>query len=602
MSEPVNPNYPPTNSFGGNPPLPQHQPGNASPEFYGQQTPQTPAPKKSRAGIIAGAAIAGLLVLGGGAYAVTSVMNVAGDKDIAKAAPSNTSAFLQVDLNPSNNQKAAALSVATKIDALVDDKDKYDTEGKDFKEIATDPAFEDLDYKTEVEPWIGDKVAVAGWGDFASQDFPNPIRPGVDDYDYYDEDTQKRGPVSGYKDSYDSGYESDPYDDYYDDAYLDGAYDDLDKKGTDSGVDITVPDIDRVSHTDKGMPAPKKESKKDDSIVLIYEVKNKDKAEEAAKKVIEKDDSIGAYTLHGSYLVLAENDEIISDYIDSIEKGDLSVNETYVSDMKELGGDNIATGWLDLSKMGIDGYLQNIGYGDDGEEIRGRVATGVSLVNEGITSKTKVIGLEGYETLTKNVSDAKGVTDIENFSKDSVVAVTIAGLPEFAAAALEEYEKTSPDSADSFRQSAKEAGFNFPDDFKKIFGSETGIGYTPEKSGNEASVEYRAKGADEGTIKDLLKEAGSSAGKLDVSKDGDTTVVKYSGGSLSTDKLSSHEKFNDALKDLDKSNGAAFVDLDALEESNKKSEKEDKDYGVLGMTSSHDSEKNVSDFTVRWIF
>jgi len=602
MSEPVNPNYSPNNSFGNHPPAPQHQSGE-NPPFYGQQNDPAPAPaKKNRAGIIAGAAIAGLLVLGGGAYAVTSVLNVAGDKDIAKAVPQDSAVFVQVDLNPSNSQKSAALNLASKIDALVDDDGEYETEGKDFKEIATDPAFEDLDYKTEVEPWIGDKVAIAAWGDFSGgyrngiAGFEDGYADGTsDDYSTYTET-----PSNDYL------YENDPANDYYDDEYLDGKYDDLDKLGKDGkSVDVVTPNVNTVSHGDEGISI--EETTKDPSIVLVYEVKNKDKAESAAKKIIDRNDEIGAYTIHGSYLVLAENDEIISEYVDSLEKGNLSANETYVSDMKILGGDNIATSWLDISEMGVDGYLSSIGFDEEGEELRGRVATGISLTNEGVVSKTKVIGVEGYDSITaKAAKGAKGITEIGNFSKDSLVAVSITGLPELTEAFFAEYEKNDPEAAESFLESAREAGFNFPEDFKKIFGSETGIGFTSQNAGKDNSYEYRAKGGDESTIQELVDQAGNSGMGVDlnVSSDGDTTVVEYSeGGKPSEDKLSSHEKFNDALKDLDGANGAAFIDIDALEElNNTESQKEDKDYGVLGLTSSHDEEENVSDFTVRWIF
>lgn len=594
MSEPVNPNNASQNPFGNNPPRPAYQPGDQAPTqaFYGQQTSPAPAPKKSKAGIIAGAAIAGLLILGGGAYAVTNVLNVAGDKDIAKAIPSDSAVFLQVDLNPSNSQKTAALNLASKIDALVDNDDEYTTEGKDFKEIATDPAFEDLDYETEVKPWIGDKVAVAAWGDF-SDAYGNDAYP--QDYTYEDSGTEGS--------TYDRGYSEDSYADLYDDDYLDGKYDDLDQTGKDRGADVTVPNINNVSHDTDGAARDDVEENSP-SVVLVYEIKDEAKAKSAAEKVIERNDEIGAYTIHDGYLVLAENDEVISDYVDSIEKGNLSVNETYTSDMKILGGDNIASGWLDFSKMGVDGYLSEIGFDEEGEELKGRVATGVSLTNEGVTSKTKVLGVEGYDSLTRDIAkNSEGVSEIGNFSKDSLVAVSVTGLPALAESVLNEYSKSSPDAAEGFIDSAKEQGFNFPGDFQKIFGSETGIGFTSANAGKDNSYEYRAKGADESKIKDLVGEFGESA-DLNVEADGDTTVVKYSDGINPTDeKLSTHEKFRDALKDLDEANGAAFIDIDAMEElKNTESQKEDKDYGVLGLTSSHDNEENVTDFTVRWIF
>ena len=135
--------------------------------IYSDKTAPATVPRNRirKASIIAGASVLSLAVLAGGGFAAASVLHQMSDHDIAVALPQSTSAFAQADLNPSPGQKINIASVAGKIKDI-SGKD-YDT-NKDPKQLFTDPFFSNLDYKTDVQPWLGDKVAFGAWGDLSS--------------------------------------------------------------------------------------------------------------------------------------------------------------------------------------------------------------------------------------------------------------------------------------------------------------------------------------------------------------------------------------------------------------------------------------------------
>jgi hypothetical protein len=147
-----------------------NQPEHVNPEnTYDDQSQYIqPAPVRRRgrkAGLVVGASVLSLAVLAGGGFAAASIMHKLNDHDISVALPKSTSAFVEADLNPSPGQKINLASVAGKIKDITGETN-YDT-SKDPKAMFTDPFFSNLDYNSEVQPWIGDKVAFGAWGDFS---------------------------------------------------------------------------------------------------------------------------------------------------------------------------------------------------------------------------------------------------------------------------------------------------------------------------------------------------------------------------------------------------------------------------------------------------
>lgn len=111
---------------------------------------------------VVGGAVAVLGVVGGGAWAAMSFLQ--SGPQAAEALPASTLAYASIDLDPSGGQKIEALRMLRKFPVLrkelgVDSTD--DVRRLVFEGIQEDGVCPDLDYARDVEPWLGDRMAVA---------------------------------------------------------------------------------------------------------------------------------------------------------------------------------------------------------------------------------------------------------------------------------------------------------------------------------------------------------------------------------------------------------------------------------------------------------
>lgn len=120
---------------------------------------EPPAPaRRSRRGTVVAATVAGVLVLGGAGAAVAAYLSGGGTQP-EDVLPVDTLGFVAIDLDPAAGQKMALMSLLAKFPGL-------DTEGDgDIRGQLMEPLLDlsdaDLDYATDVEPWLGDRMAVA---------------------------------------------------------------------------------------------------------------------------------------------------------------------------------------------------------------------------------------------------------------------------------------------------------------------------------------------------------------------------------------------------------------------------------------------------------
>lgn len=118
--------------------------------------------KKTNKGAIIIGGVAALAVIGtGAALAVNSLLEPKGTHAY-EALPSE-SAFMygEVNLDPTAEQKKSWLALSQKFDE--------NPEGKSIRELTTTP----LGDFSKVEPWIGDRIAVAGYGDLGTDGEPD---------------------------------------------------------------------------------------------------------------------------------------------------------------------------------------------------------------------------------------------------------------------------------------------------------------------------------------------------------------------------------------------------------------------------------------------
>lgn len=133
-----------------------------------------PATGARRTPWIVGGLVGALAVLGAASWAAWSFF--ATGPQPAEALPDSTLAYLSVDLDPSGGQKIEAVRTLRKFPAF---KDKIGLETDDdvrqriFEEIQGSAGCEDLDYGDDVEPWLGDRMAVAAVD--TREDTPTPV-------------------------------------------------------------------------------------------------------------------------------------------------------------------------------------------------------------------------------------------------------------------------------------------------------------------------------------------------------------------------------------------------------------------------------------------
>lgn len=140
------------------------QPG---PEYL-EQGGGAPLARQSRRGgggrkaFVAGAIVVGLAAVGGGVWAATSFLT--SGPQPAEALPASTIGYASIDLDPSGGQKIEAFRMLNKFPAF-EDKIGLDADD-DIKRAIFDRAevsetCDGLTYGQDIEPWLGDRAAIA---------------------------------------------------------------------------------------------------------------------------------------------------------------------------------------------------------------------------------------------------------------------------------------------------------------------------------------------------------------------------------------------------------------------------------------------------------
>ena len=151
-------------------PGPQEPAQPATPEYLeaGGGSPLPPVPPAPasggggrRRGLLIGGGVAALAVVGVGAWAAAQFFATGAQP--AEALPAGTLGYVSIDLDPSGGQKIEALRTLNKFPAFKDEI------GLDTDDDIREKLFEELDlpksckvfYAEDIEPWLGDRFAVA---------------------------------------------------------------------------------------------------------------------------------------------------------------------------------------------------------------------------------------------------------------------------------------------------------------------------------------------------------------------------------------------------------------------------------------------------------
>lgn len=151
------PTFPPADPSGAW----QHPAGGATPAPAAVTTVK---PSRLRTGIVlGGAATAALVLVGGGVFAYSALDG--GGAQPEAALPDTAFAYVRVDLDPSATQKVNLLRLANRFPDLATDLDVDLGDDADLRKLVVDAIAKsgtcEIDYATDVAPWIGRRAAIA---------------------------------------------------------------------------------------------------------------------------------------------------------------------------------------------------------------------------------------------------------------------------------------------------------------------------------------------------------------------------------------------------------------------------------------------------------
>ncbi len=124
-----------------------------------------------RTALVAGGAVVGLGLLGGGVWAAMSFF--ATGSQPAEALPASTVGYASVDLDPSGGQKIEAFRMMQKFPAIDKELGGVDADDDILERVFSESDCEGLDYADDVKPWLGYRFAVAAVD--LGEDTPAPV-------------------------------------------------------------------------------------------------------------------------------------------------------------------------------------------------------------------------------------------------------------------------------------------------------------------------------------------------------------------------------------------------------------------------------------------
>lgn len=137
------------------------------PEYLGSdpaRTERTSGGSTKKWGVLLAGAVAVAGVIGVGGWGAITLLSGGGSQP-AEVIPADAVGYLSLDLDPSADQKIEAISILRKFPGIkeqLDISDRDDLRRYVFEKIQDEGECTDLDYDRDVEPWIGDRIAMAG--------------------------------------------------------------------------------------------------------------------------------------------------------------------------------------------------------------------------------------------------------------------------------------------------------------------------------------------------------------------------------------------------------------------------------------------------------
>ena len=135
------------------------------------------APRRAPWLVAGGVGVLVLALVGGVTYGVGALSG--GGSQPESALPSGAFAFVKVDLDPSAGQKVDGFRFLRQFPALRDKLGGDDLRKAVFEEVAEGAGWQDVDFDSEVGPWLGQRVAVAAYPPSISSGTKPDASPGL---------------------------------------------------------------------------------------------------------------------------------------------------------------------------------------------------------------------------------------------------------------------------------------------------------------------------------------------------------------------------------------------------------------------------------------
>lgn len=294
-----------------------------------------------------------------------------------------------------------------------------------------------------------------------------------------------------------------------------------------------------------------------------------------------------AYYLESDYVVLTQQDALETVRA-AAEAGTLDENESFISDMDDLGEAGIVAMWADAEEIAdidpsaLDPDLQlaeeTLGLSEQ-PEVTGRMAGTVRFAEDAIE-------LHGISRdVTGVVMPEAGSTDqlVGGLPADTAVALAIENGAQTVQATWDYYQELYPDQVDEAAQQASDAGLTLPDDLMTVLGDsmvlsvgpgivEAFTTMSPTDSGvPELPVGYRVT-TDTQQLQTLLNDNGVGAGVLALRDDNGTLTLGTHQAHVDAladgtgDTLGASDLFTRAIADADDSDFTLFVNVNPFEQ------------------------------------
>ncbi len=554
MSSTLPPPPPPAGPPSGPPTGPPSGPPSGPPEFLesGGGGPLPPEPRRGgipvKRALLVGGGVIGAVAVGVGAWAAYSFITTGPQP--AEALPADTLGYVSIDLDPSGGQKIEALRTLNKFPAFEDevgiDTDD-DIRKAIFDEIQDEADCDGLDYADDIEPWLGERAAVAAV-DIGGED-PDPVVVlQVKDADKADAGLDK---IKGCSDSDDVGWAISG-----DWAVIAESDDIADDVVAAAGKGSLAEDEDFQRWTDEAGDA---------GVVTLYA------GPEAGDYFADHADDMFGYPLGG----------LVDDYACDLDLPDSSDDGTAPGDsgpFDECGGPEPQPEVSEELKQKLrdfKGLAMTIRFDDGAIELEG--------------AGDSSVGLPGITT-------AGGTADVVESLPGDTGAVLGVGFADGWFGDLVDYMApyVGSESDELMEELSETTGLDLPDDAETLAGDSAalalGSDFDPEaffnsSDGSDIPIALKIKGDPDEieTVLDKLREmAGPEANVLESDADGETIVVgpnaDYRADVLKDGDLGDNDVFQDVVREADEAHTVLFVNVnefqDAIEDAAGESDEE----------------------------